>query len=491
MRSKEFTEKDIRNIHAEYFSGTPLIAIANSLGCSVGCFTRHFKKYNLKRLSRSEVQFSKKKKQLSLTSEAEQEIISYYSSGGAIEETADKFKITCKRLKKMLKENNINIRTKSEQLANKPKEWHQARIAASTKTIMDLYGASNPMQIPGVATKVSSALRKSKRDRSTYVMQDGRLLVEICEEKGILPTTLRNVWQTHNGDLATIAEWVENYNSKSTHTSIEINMLALLQKAGIDAIRFNKNFNGYRPDIATEDLKVFIECDGLYYHSEKFRDKLYHNNKAKMFEELGVKAFQFRENEILLKPDICVSMILVACNMAKKIHARKTNIKTFKNSEVYEFFETNHLMGNHSASRPIALVDKDENILACMTYQIKKSGSLEIIRFASKLNTVVVGGFSKLLKAIELKHPNLDIKSFVDLRYSVGSSLVKNGFIKESESIGFSWVKNSKCVYNRLHCRANMDDRNLSEAEYAKEMKLIKIYDAGQRLYVKRADKNV
>jgi hypothetical protein len=40
-------------------------------------------------------------------------------------------------------------------------------------------------------------------------------------------------------------------------------------------------------------------------------------------------------------------------------------------------------------------------------------------------------------------------------------------------------------VFNRLTCRANMDERELSEKEYAAEQGLFKIYDAGQAKYIK------
>ena len=40
-------------------------------------------------------------------------------------------------------------------------------------------------------------------------------------------------------------------------------------------------------------------------------------------------------------------------------------------------------------------------------------------------------------------------------------------------------------TYNRLRCRANMDNRKLSEKEYSEELGWERIYDAGQRLYIK------
>jgi len=52
------------------------------------------------------------------------------------------------------------------------------------------------------------------------------------------------------------------------------------------------------------------------------------------------------------------------------------------------------------------------------------------------------------------------------------------GFKLEGITLGWKWI-DYKYTYNRLQCRANMDDRKLSEKEYAKERKWYKIYDAG------------
>ena len=112
----------------------------------------------------------------------------------------------------------------------------------------------------------------------------------------------------------------------------------------------------------------------------------------------------------------------------------------------------------------------------------KKRGSrTELNRFCSKIDTIIVGGLSKLLKRM----PDGIIESFVDLRYATGDSLKTLGFTLESCTLGWRWT-DAKITYNRHYCRANQDSRNLSERAYAKEAKLFKIYDAGQAKWVRR-----
>ena len=71
------------------------------------------------------------------------------------------------------------------------------------------------------------------------------------------------------------------------------------------------------------------------------------------------------------------------------------------------------------------------------------------------------------------------ITSFVDLRYGSVKSLQKMGFTHVSTSLGWKWTDYQN-TFNRLHCRANMDERSLTQEDHAKELKLVKIYDAGQ-----------
>lgn len=111
--------------------------------------------------------------------------------------------------------------------------------------------------------------------------------------------------------------------------------------------------------------------------------------------------------------------------------------------------------------------------------------TIKVDRFCSKVNFVVIGGLSKLMKFITRTSSAKNIDYWVDLRYGTGKHLEDKGFLLEKETLGWKWT-DFKETYNRLKCRANMDERNLTQAEHAEEMGWVKIYDAGQRLYRKK-----
>jgi hypothetical protein len=122
----------------------------------------------------------------------------------------------------------------------------------------------------------------------------------------------------------------------------------------------------------------------------------------------------------------------------------------------------------------------DGEVIACGSYR-KTKGKLEIKRFCSRIGVSVQGGFSRMTRAA-VKKAELAVESWCDLRYAHGTSYECLGFLPVRETQGWVWSDGVR-TYNRLFCRANMDARQLPEVQHAQELKLFKIYDAGQRLY--------
>jgi hypothetical protein len=166
-----------------------------------------------------------------------------------------------------------------------------------------------------------------------------------------------------------------------------------------------------------------------------------------------------------------------------KLGARKTNVKNVNSNDAKLFLKNNHIKGYKNAKH-IGLYCENE-LVSLMSYKLGKGKTfIKIERFCSKINYNIIGAFSKLLKYVTLNMPKLPIHYWVDLRYGTGEFLIKQGFKLEKETLGWEWT-DFKQTYNRLKCRANMDERKLKERDYAREYKLFKIYDAGQRLFIK------
>lgn len=237
-----------------------------------------------------------------------------------------------------------------------------------------------------------------------------------------------------------------------------------------------------KPDFKLSE-DIYLEVDGLYWHSELVIEKKdSHFKRRELFEKYGKRLIQIREDEINKNPEIVKSIVNNAIGKTKeKIFARKCEIVTDFKSD--QFFKKNHLMGSMKATA-IGLSHQGE-IVAAISFKVIKN-ELHISRFCTKLFTSVVGAFSKLLKE-SLRLSGIAqgrIINYVDLRYGTGKHLINKGFKLEKITLGWNWTDGT-VTHNRLYCRANMDERKLSQKEHAKELGLYKIYDAGQAKYVK------
>ena len=152
--------------------------------------------------------------------------------------------------------------------------------------------------------------------------------------------------------------------------------------------------------------------------------------------------------------------------------------------EVAPLLEVWHLMGAGPISRSVSLFYNDE-IVSIMTYKVQEAkGIVSIERFANTPGNTIQGGFGKLVSFLEKRFPYLDIVSFCDTRYAVGSSYLALGFEEESESLGFYWTDFVN-RFNRYYCQAVPGIK--TEEENSLDMGLVKIYDAGQVKFRKKS----
>jgi len=345
------------------------------------------------------------------------------------------------------------------------------------KTNLKKFGVKHPAQsskvnLKGMLTKEKSGLIKFINGKDT--------VNTICKKAGVPIVNAYKLIREGKLSHDDIYNYVDNYKETVTY-------LEKVASQAFDSEFYNKYFDldkfpnlRYKPDFKIND-KTAINVDGLYWHSESNEtDKNYHFKLRKSYEDLGLKVFQFREDEVYHNIDIVKSIINNHLGNSKKVYARKTKIVQLSTEEYSSFFTKNHLMGNANAIT-FGLLYNDEIIMAA-AYKVF-SDRIKIERLCSKLNTSVVGGASKLLSKIKEVTPKLPIHYWADLRYGTGNYLEKLGFKKERDTLGFKWTDNNR-TFNRLRCRANMDDRKLSQEEYARELGWVKIWDAGQRLWV-------
>ena len=257
-------------------------------------------------------------------------------------------------------------------------------------------------------------------------------------------------------------------------------------------IHFNtKEVKRREIDIAINN-KIAIFYHGIYWHSDIYRDKNYHQELFNLFIEKGYDPIQIFENEWLSKQEIVKSIILSKLNINQtKIYARNTIIKEITISEYKIFLEINHIQGYANSKIKLGMFYNDKLISVLgMGKSRFKNNETEIIRYCSLLNYQITGGLAKFLAYIKNNYQFENIISYIDLRYFDGSSYIKNGFMLDSITYPnyyyFYNNNNNFTLYNRIQFQKHklkdkleIFDEKLSEYENMLNNGYLRIFDAG------------
>jgi len=261
-------------------------------------------------------------------------------------------------------------------------------------------------------------------------------------------------------------------------------------------------------DIYLPEIHLGIEIDGLYWHSTDYKPKKYHIDKTLHFANKGIRIIHIFEDEFVNKLHIVKDKIH---SMIKKFdtvyYARKCQIFKPTNKECKEFLETNHIQGySNSSNISYGLKYNDEtvSILCLNEYSGRNSNKTtkygnkvyELTRYATKLNTNVIGGFNKLLSQFELDYNYDSIISYGDIRYT---DLTKNiystsGFIFDHYTEPSYFYIKGKNRYSKygfrkatIKTKSNIVyDENKTEQQNMLDNGYKIIYDCGLITYIKK-----
>lgn len=271
-----------------------------------------------------------------------------------------------------------------------------------------------------------------------------------------------------------------------------------------------KVLNGQELDIIITDHNIAIECNGLHWHSDKFKDKNYHLNKTNNCKEEGIRLIHIFENEWndIQKQEILKNKILYITNNKnnQKIYARKCYIEEIDKDYKKEFLNFNHIQGNDSSSIKLGLwypTTEGDILVALMTFCKprkalgQKSNSeydYELSRFATEKDYNVIGAFGKLFKYFKLNYEWHKIITYADKRYSEGNLYFNNNFIylRDSKPNYFYYNRNKKELLHRYSFRKQelrkkfpeLYDESLTEFEIMDKTKIYsRIWDCGNMVF--------
>jgi hypothetical protein len=258
--------------------------------------------------------------------------------------------------------------------------------------------------------------------------------------------------------------------------------------------------DGKELDLYIPDRNLAIEVNGLYWHSEITgkKDKNYHRNKTIACYDKGINLLQIFEDEILHKSDIVKSIIKNKLGLSDvKIGARECQGKKVTDYHIIKsFLTTNHIQGSiPSSGTSYGLFHNGElvQLLVFGKSRFNKNYDWEIIRFATKLNHTIQGGFSKLFTMFIHEHNPNNIITYSDARFGIGKVYTNVDFtlIDISDSgyfyIGVNGKRHHRIEFQKHklkdHPLIESFDPNLTEWDNMVTNGFDRIWDCGNYVY--------
>ena len=130
----------------------------------------------------------------------------------------------------------------------------------------------------------------------------------------------------------------------SGKSKAELNLLEFIRSNYAGEIIENSThiIHPFELDIFLPELKIAFEYNGLYWHSDIYKENDYHLNKSKKCEKLGIELFHIWEDDWIFKENQIKLLILNKLGKLKIFYGDKCQIKIVDGCE-YEFIFKNSL----------------------------------------------------------------------------------------------------------------------------------------------------
>jgi hypothetical protein len=149
-----------------------------------------------------------------------------------------------------------------------------------------------------------------------------------------------------------------------------------IRELGVDFLENDRNIlNGKELDIFIPEKNIAIEFNGLYWHSELFKGKTYHQEKTKLCNSQDIDLIHIFEDDWIYRKEIVKSIISNRIGLIKdKIWARNCRISNVSPQEAKSFLNENHIQGFVGSSIRIGLFHNGE-LVSLMTFGERNTNS--------------------------------------------------------------------------------------------------------------------
>lgn len=284
---------------------------------------------------------------------------------------------------------------------------------------------------------------------------------------------------------------------KDASSKPEKEFISFIRSIGFPIVESDRMIlKGKEIDVVIPCKKLCFEFNGLYWHSDRFKEVNYHLLKSEAAKEEGYQLVHVFEDTWKKNKTIVSSRIRAIMGMSSnKIGARKCEVREVSAKDSRAFLEANHLQGNVRSKIKLGLYLGDE-LVSLMTFgslranmgRKSEEGKFELLRFCNKLNTSVQGAASKLFKNFcKVYHP-FSVISYADRDWSAGDVYYKMGFsFVHASAPNYFYVRGPN-RFNRWKFRKSElvkqgHSPDLTEKEIMKKLGYDRIYNTGNLLF--------
>lgn len=360
------------------------------------------------------------------------------------------------------------------------------------KTNREKYGTDWGVQNEEVKAKIQKTFNSNlkKMENKGYIFT-GELIDKYGTgwfQQRIVPLVIdKKRSYVHQDDIPAIKEYFERNPFKST---FEQEIGEFIESLGVEIQRNKRSLiSPLELDIYIPEKNLAIECNGMYWHSTNAgTPKNYHLMKTEACLDKDIRLIHINEWEWINKQEIIKSIIKSSLGIfSKRIYARNCEVKELSIKEARDFLEENHLQGYVNSSIKLGLFYKDELVQVITLGKSRfKKDEFELLRMAAKLDTQVIGGFSKLMSHIPKEIT--EVVSYVDRSKFTGRGYISSGWeLIDTTNPGYNYFKENEKL-NRIaaqkHKLADLlgeenFDPSLSEAENMAANRYFQVYDCG------------
>lgn len=259
---------------------------------------------------------------------------------------------------------------------------------------------------------------------------------------------------------------------------------------------------GWQVDCAnTDKYRLGIECNGLYWHQEKFCPRGRHYKKMIACAEIGMRLITLFEDEWRTRPDQVKAFLRASVgSFDRRIGARQCEVVTLDIAESKKYLESWHIQGSCRHFLSLGLIFNKE-VLVVMTFSKhhrQNTSGVVLSRLVGKPGIQVVGGASRLLREAETrlaKNGHTRIVSWSDNRWSVGNVYDKMGFIRDADlPPDYSYIQGNKRISKQSCQKKHLLSRGAvgsTEREMAVSLGLHRIWDCGKIRWIKPLDRAI